>query len=171
MTLLVISMVAALTNPLALLHRPSSRDLQSSVTVVQNWRIELRHDTFANRSSCRLRRGPMTLERGVMTFQFPHSVETATAEYRLDGGPVQSAGATALEVAGQGVRLGTGDLRHPGDGRVTLPLRLIRTAHAVDIRPNLRRSHRAFDLAGLSAALDAAQREGCDAQADRAPSA
>jgi hypothetical protein len=171
MTPLVLSVVAALANPLALIHPHNSGDLRTSSTRVQGWRIDLRRDTFANTSSCRLQRGAMTLERGVMVFHFPARVETAEADLRIDGGPPVKAGDMALEVAGRGVALGGENLRHPGEGRVAVPLRLLRTAHVVAIRPNPRRNHRAFDLGGLAAALEASQREGCDPQPDRPPAA
>jgi hypothetical protein len=169
MTPLVLSLIGALANPLAIVHPHPSSDVRTTSTRVQGWRIDLRRDAFLNTSTCRLQHGAMTLERGVMTFHFGSRVETAGADVRIDGGPPMAAGAAALEVAGHGVALAGDGLRHPGEGRVTLPLRLLRTARVVDIRPNPRQVHRPFDLGGLPAALEAAQREGCDAQADLPP--
>ncbi len=166
MTPLILSAVAALAGPFSLHLGHARGEVQTTVSKVQGWRIEQRRDRFQETTSCRLQRGAMTMERSVMVFRFPRSVDTAEAKFRIDGGPLQSAGDVAVEVAGQGTALTGENLRHPGEGRVALPVRLLRTAQVVAIQPNARRRHRDFDLAGLSAAIEASHRQGCALPAD-----
>ena len=71
-------------------------------------------------------------------------------------------------MAGHGVALNGENLRYPAEGRVAIPLRLLQTAHVVAIRPNMGRPQDRFDLTGLSAALEAAQRQGCAPSPDTA---
>ena len=168
MTPLILSMVAALASPFSFGHGRTAGEIQTTISRVQGWRIEMRRDRFLDTSSCRLRRGPMTLDRGVMVFHFPRAVDTAAADFRIDGGAAQSVGAVGVEVAGHGVALTGDNLRYPGDGRVAIPVRLLRSAQVVAIRPNAGRRHRTFDLTGLNAALEASQRQGCAPSPDAA---
>jgi hypothetical protein len=164
MTPLILSFASALAG----VFSPGHGDVRVVHQRLDGWNIELRNDQFRKATSCVIARGPIRLENGVMVFRFPRYVTTTQAEFRVDGGPARSVGELAVEAAGRGVRLDTSDLRHPGGGRVALPLRAIAGAQAVDIRPNEARNHRAFDLRGLPSAIDAAKRQGCDAAPDAA---
>ena len=164
MKVIALSLLAAFPNPLKALHLPhvARHDVVVEDSRTAGWRITARQDRFASATpTCTLRRGSMSVQRGVVVFSFPRSTDTANAQFRLDDGALQTAGSVAVEVAGAGVQLVTPDLKNPSSGRVAIPLRVVEAAHKVSIRPNTRSSHRDFILDGLPTALEAAKTLGC----------
>lgn len=157
-----LALLSALSHPFAGLSPHPRGDVQASHYRLEGWRLDVRKDQFSGLTSCKLQRGDVLLERGVAVFQFRRSVDTANALFRLDEGQPQTAGSVAVEAAGLGAQLRTGNLKNPSDGRVTIPYRVIGGARLVSIRPNPRTSHRDFNLVGLPAAVGAAQAQGCD---------
>jgi len=158
----MMAMLLAFPNPLAGLHLHHESDFHRSHQVVNGWRIEAIQDRFSGRTACRIRNHNVTFDRGVVTFHFPSSVDTANAIFRIDGGPPQSVGSVAVEVAGLGARLQGDNSTNPSSGLVPLPSRLLSTANTVSIEPNYKRQHRDFSVHGLSGALDVARQKGCD---------
>jgi hypothetical protein len=159
---LMLALLAGLPNPLAGFHGPRGGDIQRSSQDVAGWRLEAKRDAFAGRTACRLQRDGATYERGVITFRFAPNVNTAQAEFRVDAGTVQSAGAVAVEAAGLGARLHPDRASNDSGGLVAIPARLLLGAKSVLVRPNAKLAHREFNLRGLPTALDAARKGGCD---------
>lgn len=125
------------------------------------WRLELRRDTFTGATRCRLDMRRVRFSGGVVTFSFGPQVDTANALFRIDGGPVRSAGEVGPEAAGLGAALLSGNTRNPSDGRVILPWSQLKTAGRVDIRPNSRAAVRAFPVGELREAVEQARARGC----------
>jgi hypothetical protein len=150
---------------LGLIHHGDGerRDAQVQHARIDGWRLEVRQDRFTGKALCTLERDHVAYDHGVVTFAFGRQVDTASATYRLDGGPVRRAGDVAVEAAGMGVRFDTQNLANPSNGEVHIPARELGEAHKIYIRANTRMTHRIFDLTGLPAALDAARSRNCDA--------
>ena len=125
------------------------------------WTLSQAKDPFKGVSTCRLEGRNVRYGSGVVTFSFGHAVDTANALFRVDGGPVVSAGEVAQEAAGLGAPFLNGNLSNPSDGRVRIPWSKLVGAQRVDIRANAKTYHRTFMLAGLDAALAAARGKGC----------
>lgn len=160
-----LALIGAIHNPFSGLHLPSFHshaDVQTSRYGLQGWRIDVRHDRFAGRTRCVIHRGDVSSEHGVVAFHFHHWIDTANAEFRIDGQQAQPVGTVVVEVAGLGERLETSNITNPSGGKVALPLRLVEGARVVSIRPNARSNHRDFDLKGFGAAVAAARVQGCD---------
>ena len=159
---LMLALLASLPNPLAGLHPPRGGDVQVSTQDVAGWRLEVKHDLFEGRTSCRLRRPGTLYERGVITFQFAPNVNTANAFFRVDAGAPQPAGAVAIEAAGLGARLHPDKPGNDSGALVAIPARLLIGAGYVSIRPNPTLGHRDFNLRNLASALESARQKGCD---------
>lgn len=125
------------------------------------WRLVRTSDPFTSLASCMVDSRRVRFQGGVVTFTFGPRVDTANALYRIDGGAVHNVGEVGPQVAGLGTSLFSRNTFNPSDGRVRLPWSQLATAHRVDIRPNDRRYHQSFDLAGLNAALAEARSRGC----------
>ncbi len=156
------ALLLGLSNPLAGLNLLPGRDVQASHQEVGGWRLDVKHDQFSGRTTCRLKRGPVTYERQVVTFRFASWVDTANAEFRIDNGALQSVGSVAVEAAGLGARLRSDNSTNPSGGLVAIPSRLVANAGSVSIRPNPKRGHKDFVVKGLTGALAVAQQKGCD---------
>ncbi len=159
---LTMALLLGLSNPLAGLNLAPDRDVQQSHQDVGGWRLDVKHDQFSGRTTCRLSRGPVSYERQVVTFRFASWVDTANAEFRVDNGAVQSVGSVVVEAAGLGARLRGNSATNPSGGLVAIPSRLVANAASVSIRPNPKRSHKDFAVKGLAGALGVAQQKGCD---------
>ena len=129
---------------------------------VMGWSLEVVQDRFANTTTCRLQKSAMQYRHGVVTFQFGGGVNTAGAQFRVDGGEAKTAVSVAGEAAGLGARLSGDNLRNPSDGAVHIPASMLAGARTVAIRPDSLSNHRDFSLAGLSEALQAAKEKNCD---------
>lgn len=125
------------------------------------WRLSRTKDDFTETVGCKLERRDVRLFSGVVTFSFGRNTDTANAIYRLDGGPVRTAGELGPEVAGHGVSYMTGNTWNPSDGRVRVPWTTLTGARSIDIRANPKRHPRAFALDSLDAAVAAARDGGC----------
>ncbi len=158
----IMAMALAIPNPFADFHLHRDRDVLRSNQVVSGWRIEVYQDKFSGHTTCRIRNHNVSFDRGVVTFRFPSSVDTANALFRIDGGPAQPVGSVAVEVAGLGARLHGDNSTNPSSGLVPLPARLLSTANTVSIQANPTRQHRDFTVHGLSGALDVARQKGCE---------
>ena len=160
-----LALIGALHNPFAGVHLPGiggHGDVQTRHYGLQGWRIDVRRDAFDGRTRCVIHRDEVSSEHGAVAFHFHHWVDTANAEFRVDGLPAQSVGSVAVEVAGLGEPLRTANINNPSGGKVALPLRLVESAKVVSIRPNAHGKHRDFNLAGFGAAIAAARGQGCD---------
>ena len=118
-------------------------------------------DNFSGSNACRLDGRGVKVAGGVATFSFGHGVDTANAAFRVDSGPVRTAGEVAQEAAGLGAPFLGGNLNNPSDGRVYIPWSKLTGAERVDIRPNPKSYHRTFVLGPLAAALAQARTQGC----------
>jgi hypothetical protein len=154
------ALLLSLPNPFAGLHFPH-RDFHTAHYGVAGWRLDVTEDRFAGVRTCRIHRGDVRVENRVAVFRFGSSTNTANAEFRIDGGPLRSAGSVAVEAAGLGEAMSGGDLKNPSAGRVALPLRMLTSAREVSIRPAPHSKHKRFDVAGLGAAASAAAGQGC----------
>ena len=125
------------------------------------WRLARTDDPFTATSGCKLERRDVRMFSGVVTFSFGKEVDTANAVYKLDGGPVRTAGELGPEVAGHGVSYLSGNTYNPSDGRVRVPWTTLAGARRIDIRVNAKRRPRSFALDGLDAAVAAARQGGC----------
>ena len=154
------ALLSGLPNIGDLLHsNPDQRVEQSRVS---GWRLVVTQDRFSNRTTCRLDRSAVVYQHGVVSFQFGGGVNTAEAQFRVDGGDLRSAASVAVQAAGLGARLAGDSLRNPSGGLVNIPASEIAGARLVSIRPDPRSGHRDFSLSGLSEALQAAKGKNCD---------
>lgn len=155
------AVLLSLPNPLAGVHLPHG-DITTRHYGLQGWRIDVRKDRFSNETTCRLHRGSVSVEHGVVLFRLGSGANTAAAQFRIDDGPMQTAGSVAVESAGLGQAMTVRSLTNPSGGNVAIPLRLVEGAHEVSIRPDPKSRHRTYRLNGLSAAAQAARDQGCD---------
>jgi hypothetical protein len=137
----------------------------SDVTVrrygVDGWVLELRTDSFAGRTDCRVTRGHLSYERQAVVFHLPPRLATFDAAYRIDGGRLTPARDDAADLAAQGFALSDDDLDNPSGGLVRIPARRLEGAKLVQIQPRPGIKPLRFKLDGLGASLDAAHRLGC----------
>jgi hypothetical protein len=131
---------------------------------VGQWTLEIIHDPFTDRTSCRLHAHAMTYGPVAVTFQFPASENTFGATYKIDDGPATSWRVNAMTLASRGVALQTEDLTNPSGGRVLAPVSALINAHSITIRPSAYLPARTFKLADLPAALEAGRAAGCGAE-------
>jgi hypothetical protein len=129
---------------------------------VDGWRLDIHRDRFTGSEVCTLRRPNITYGHGVLTFRFGHDIDTANALFRIDNGPVQSAGRVAVEAAGLGARFNGPNMTNPSNGEVHIPAADLNGGLRVSIEPNKRSSHRTFDVTGLSHAIETAKSRACD---------
>lgn len=139
---------------------PPEVEAQDS-TLPSGWRLSQTRDVFTGAGACALESRNVRYGGGVVTFSFGRRTDTANALFRVDDGPIRSAGEVGPEVAGLGGSFLTRNTDNPSDGRVRLPWSKLKSAGRVDIRPNSRSVHRAFPLDGLNAALGEARGAGC----------
>lgn len=143
-------------------HHPAS-DVTVRRYGVDGWVMELRTDSFAGRTQCRLNRGRLSYERQAVVFHLSQRLSTFDAAYRIDGGRLMLARDDAADLAAQGFALHDDDLANPSSGLVRIPARRLEGAKLVQIqtRPGVKPLR--FRLYSLNAALDAAHRLGCGA--------
>jgi hypothetical protein len=129
---------------------------------VHGWKLEIRDDSFAGRTTCVIARRRIQLAHGVVTFRFGGGVDTTFALFRLDGGSPQTAQSVAPAAAALGAALRGPDLSNPSGGLVQIPEAALQPAQAVSIRPNARSTSTTFRLDGLADAKAAAAVAGCE---------
>ena len=127
------------------------------------WRIQMRYDAFTGTTSCTMKSGNLNYANHVITFEFGGATVTDAAIFRVNNGPVQSAGAFQDEVKSTELFYNPGPLENPGDGKVRLPEKLFTEAAFVDIRPTEQGRVKHFRLDGFPAALAFMQQRGCPA--------
>jgi hypothetical protein len=143
-------------------HHPSAKPTTRRHKIGR-WTLEVTHDPFTGVIGCRLLAHGMTLEAGVMRFDFGANVRTFEAVYRIDGGPATAWRANAMELAAAGAPLESESLDNPSGGRVLTPLKALIGARAIAIRPSPASEARTYQLVGLGQALHAAAGAGCGA--------
>ena len=144
------------------LKAPFSRPFETSRSQpAKGWTLVVAKDRFTGQIDCTIRARALTYRNGVLTFRFGHSVDTANALFRVEGGPARSVGEVAVEAAGQGASFLTANTRNPSNGEVRLPLSEVEGRRSVAIRPNLHAPVRTFSLDGFGAALAAAAGKSC----------
>lgn len=150
-------------NPFHAFRRdPQGEFRKSETTLAGGWRLQQTRDTFTGITACRLDSRQVRYGGGVVTFSFGRRTDTANALFRVDGGPLRSAGEVGPEAAALGAALRSDrNTWNPTDGRVVIPWSQLKAAARVDIRPNARTYHRAFDLGALRTAVEAARAQGC----------
>ncbi len=136
--------------------------VKTDLKLAGGWRLTRTRDAFTQTSGCKLERRDVRMFSGVVTFSLGGEVDTANALYRLDGGPVRTAGELGPEVAGHGVSYTSGNTWNPSDGRVRLPWTTLAGARVIDIRADAKRRSRTFALDSLDTAVAAARQGGCD---------
>jgi hypothetical protein len=82
--------------------------------------LELRTDSFAGRTDCRVRRGRLSYERQAQVVHLPARLNTFDAAYRIDGGRLMLARDAAADLAAQGFALSDDDLQNPSGGLVRI---------------------------------------------------
>jgi hypothetical protein len=137
-------------------------DLKVQHYRVAGWRLEVRQDRFIGTATCTIQRSGVTYGHGLLTFRFGQRVDTANALFRVDDGPLRSAGSVAVKAAGLGARFDGPNLANPSNGEVHIPSDDLGPALSVSIKPNSRMTHQTFNLTGLSSAIEAAKAKGCD---------
>lgn len=133
---------------------------------VAGWTAERRFNRFTGEVRCRLRRGSVTYEGGLMTLRLGRRVNTANAVFRVDGGQPRLAADVRFEAVSLGADIHHDRLPNPSRGEVHIPARLLAAAGAVAVRPRADAGDvRTFRIAGLEAAIAAAAARGCRDQA------
>ena len=140
-------------------HNPDQQVEQSHI---MGWRLVVVQDRFNNQTTCKIDKSAVAYQHGVVTFQFGNGVNTAAAEFRVDGGEPQPAVLLAVQAAGLGARLSGDNLQNPSQGEVNIPASALSGARSVSIRADRVSGHRDFSLAGLSEAIQAAKGKSCD---------
>lgn len=130
-------------------------------TPARGWVLTVEEDRFTGERHCRAETRRISYRNGVATFHFGRRVETGLAQFRVDGGPARWAADVAVEAAGAGAALRTGDLKNTTGGRVHLPLSALEDADTVAIRPSRDARARTFRLDGLHRTVEAAAAQGC----------
>ena len=125
------------------------------------WLLVVEKDNFSGEMACAAQSRRVLVRRNVATFSLGSRVNTAQAEFLLDGGPAVWAREVGLEVAGQGVRLLDGSVKNPTGGHVHVPLATLASATQISIRPDRDRRAVTFPLAGLHQTLAAGKAHGC----------
>ncbi|HEY8616133.1 hypothetical protein [Phenylobacterium sp.] len=128
---------------------------------VGGWTAERRLDRFTGEVSCRLHRGPVRYESGVVTFRLGRRVSTANALYRVDAGPPRLAADARFEAVSLGARLRYDGVRNPTRGEVHIPYRLVQGAKTAHVQSRPEGAVTPFQLAGLDAAIASAADAGC----------
>ena len=149
---------------LALVLWPHHRAPEVSVRRygVDGWVLELRTDSFAGHTDCRVRRGRLSYERQALVVHLPRRLNSFDAAYRIDGGRLMLARDDAADLAAQGFALSDDSLDNPSGGLVRIPARRLEGAKLVQIqaRPSVKPLR--FSLDGLGDTIAAAHRLGCD---------
>jgi hypothetical protein len=125
------------------------------------WGVEVKQDRFTGAKHCQAKYHGVVLDGAVATFRFWNWTDTANAVFRVDGGPLTTAGSVAIEAAGLGADFQTKNFDNPSNGEVHIPYRLLVSAKEVDIKPNGKAGHRAFRVDGIAQAAQAMQSRGC----------
>jgi hypothetical protein len=149
---------------LALVLWPHHRAPEVSVRRygVDGWVLELRTDSFAGHTDCRVRRGRLSYERQALVVHLPRRLNSFDAAYRIDGGRLMLARDDAADLAAQGFALSDDDLENPSGGLVRIPAGRLQGAQLVQIQPRPDVRPLRFRLNGLDDTIAAAHRLGCD---------
>lgn len=136
--------------------------------LIPAWHVDAVRDRFTERSTCRIYQGTgsrptVSFARDSLAFAFGGSRNTLEADFRVDGGPVRSWTSVYPALIGSGATLPAKSMTDPTGGFVILPMAVLRGATTVTIRARPKDEPRTFSIAGLSDAIVAAQRLGCDA--------
>lgn len=136
---------------------------------VAGWTYDVWTDSFTGAKSCALhardRRANVKLSLvggAALAFQFGHRVETEAAVYRIDHGQPRVSADDQTRLILANVTVPDFSLnQNQADGLVLIPLADLISAQEVDIRPNPRARAVSVSLSGLSAAIAAADAQGC----------
>ena len=127
------------------------------------WTMRVDSDRFRDQVRCQLFERNVSYQRRALVFHLPRRADDAV--YRIDGGPPMWARSDAMELADLGFTLHSDDLANPSGGLVRIPQPRIAGAHAVSIEPRSDVAPLRFNIDGFAAALDAARKAGCGADA------
>jgi hypothetical protein len=146
---------------------PATAEMHRHALAVQHerfggWALLVRRDDFTGQVSCELRDHRMFRLKSAMVFQFPRTIDTFDASYRVDGAPAISWRVNAMSLASGGVQFSDSSLANPSGGRVMIPLEALAGAHMVLIRPTATARPTSFYLRDLPAALAAMRTAGCE---------
>ena len=118
------------------------------------WRLEVRRDTFARTTACRLYRRDASVEHARLLWRLGARVDTGAAVWRIDDGEPRHQRLVDLPASV--------NLPNPSDGRIAAPLPLLTGARALEARATPDAPLRRLELDGLDAAVASAARLGCD---------
>jgi len=128
---------------------------------VQHWVVEVDTHRFTGDKSCWLVRGQVSYRRQALVFHFPVRLETTNAIYRVDAGEPRAARSDLVDLAKLGFELYAPSLDNPSGGLVRIPTMRLQGANSVWIQSQPGKYPVEFNIAGFSAALDAARAAGC----------
>jgi hypothetical protein len=127
------------------------------------WRLEIRRDTFSDRTGCRLSADRMLYQQGAIGFATGSHRGLSDTWFRIDGASARRWREVYPDLLASNVAIETGGLDDPTGGVVWLPLDLVANARDVSIEfytakgARLRR----FQLRGFAGMHAAALRLGC----------
>jgi hypothetical protein len=119
------------------------------------WRAEVKTDRFTNSTTCRLKRGSISVQDGMVVFGLGDKANTARAVYRLDSGQAHSVHTISSDAVTDGRPIALVHLDNPSGGKVFMPFSILETTNKVYIRASADEQPRAFDIRGLGQAAAA----------------
>lgn len=140
---------------------------QKSRYLIPAWHVDTVRDRFDNHIVCRVFQGnasrpTVSYTRGAVAFGFARSRNTLDADFRIDDGPARPWTSVYPALVGAGATLPGTSMTNPTQGLVLLPMTTLAGATTVTIRARPSDNPRVFSIGGLSDALAAARRLGCD---------
>lgn len=124
--------------------------------------VHMRYDRFTGTWDCRLKGRRVGYHGGVVSFHFDSNIETEQAEFRINGGAVQTAAVYRDQMDSLRLFSTIGPLDNPDKSDVRLPPDLFSDASYIDIRPNPDKhfiGH--FNMDGFGAAFTFMKEHGC----------
>ncbi len=138
---------------------------------LEGWTYEIWTDGFTGTKTCKLygrdrKSGVrMTYVSGAVVFHLGHGLDPQTAVYRIDGGPPHASRDDEAPLAQHRVVMPNPVLNQSDQGLVFVPDQAIAGAKEVAFRPGPKARLKTVSLAGLEAALAAAEARGCRPEA------
>src|SRR5262249_29848361 len=108
--------------------------------------------------------GPMRYQRQALVIQLSRRQDTSNAAYKVDGGELVWTRTEDAAFAARGFAIHNDTLTNSSGGIVRVPEERVMDAVALTVQPKPGASSIRLDVDGLRAALDAADKSGCNAK-------